>query len=136
MDIHRATISALPIKLYSCSLSSNNHIIQIEEGDFAASHHKTEKLEEEKKLLRAELNHCVEKVHAFYMLFKWVLINNFASLNKSIICICVQMAQLRSAETQLAQVLQERQMADKHNQALRTQMIKAQEKVRIPICRI
>ncbi|MCI4376286.1 hypothetical protein PGIGA_G00186490 [Pangasianodon gigas] len=66
----------------------------------AASVSRTEKLEEEKKLLRAELNRCVEK-----------------------------MAQLRSAETQLAQLLHERQMADKHNQALRTQMIKAQERV-------
>lgn len=43
----------------------NNHIMQIEEGDFAASLGKTEKLEEEKKLLRAELNRCVEKVLAF-----------------------------------------------------------------------
>ncbi|XP_060782186.1 ninein isoform X2 [Neoarius graeffei] len=73
---------------------------QTEEGDCAGSVSRTEKLEEEKKLLRVELNRCVEK-----------------------------MAQLRSAETQLAQLLHERQMADKHNQALRTQMIKAQEKV-------
>ncbi|KAK3573389.1 hypothetical protein QTP86_024623 [Hemibagrus guttatus] len=79
---------------------SSNERSEIEEGDFAASHSRTDKLEKENKLLRAELNHCVEK-----------------------------MAQFRSAETQLAQVLQERQMADKHNQALRTQMIKAQEKV-------
>ncbi|XP_062850901.1 ninein isoform X2 [Trichomycterus rosablanca] len=68
--------------------------------DFVGSASRTKKLEEEKKLLRAELNRCVEK-----------------------------MAQLRSAETQLAQLLQERQTADKHNQALRTQLIKAQDKV-------
>lgn len=55
---------------------------------------------------------------------------NVVSLSKSVICVCIQMAQLRSAETQLAQLLHERQIADKHNQALRTQMIKAQEKVR------
>ncbi|GAA6111066.1 ninein isoform X2 [Tachysurus ichikawai] len=79
---------------------SSNERSEIEEGDFAASNNRTKKLEEEKKLLRAELNRCVEK-----------------------------MAQLRSAETQLAQLLQERQMADKHNQALRTQMIKTQEMV-------
>ncbi|KAK2852512.1 hypothetical protein Q7C36_007713 [Tachysurus vachellii] len=79
---------------------SSNERSEIEEGDFAASNSRTKKLEEEKKLLRAELNRCVEK-----------------------------MAQLRSAETQLAQLLQERQMADKRNQALRTQMIKAQEMV-------
>ncbi|KAF5901596.1 ninein isoform X2, partial [Clarias magur] len=74
--------------------------VEIEEGGFAASVCRTEKLEEEKKLLRAELNRCVEK-----------------------------MAQLRTAETQLAQLLHERQVADKHNQALRTQMVKAQETV-------
>lgn len=73
------------------------------------------------------------------MLHKWVLMlflmlgSNVVSLNKSMIYVCVQMAQLRSAETQLAQLLHERQMADKHNQALRTQMIKAQEKVRTPV---
>ncbi|XP_026796566.3 ninein isoform X3 [Pangasianodon hypophthalmus] len=77
---------------------SSNERSETEAG--AASVSRTEKLEEEKKLLRAELNRCVEK-----------------------------MAQLRSAETQLAQLLHERQMADKHNQALRTQMIKAQERV-------
>ncbi|XP_047668569.1 ninein isoform X3 [Tachysurus fulvidraco] len=79
---------------------SSNERSEIEEGDFAASNNRTKKLEEEKKLLRAELNRCVEK-----------------------------MAQLRSAETQLAQLLQERQTADKNSQALRTQMIKAQETV-------
>lgn len=73
---------------------------EIKDGSFAASVSRTEKLEEEKKLLRTELNRCVEK-----------------------------MAQLRSAETQLAQLLQERQQADKHNKALRTQMIKAQENI-------
>ncbi|XP_058242015.1 ninein isoform X2 [Hemibagrus wyckioides] len=101
---HVLSVDALQHNLEEVMLhhgnGSFNERSEIEEGDFAASHSKTEKLEEEKKLLRAELNHCVEK-----------------------------MAQLRSAETQLAQVLQERQMADKHNQALRTQMIKAQEKV-------
>ncbi|XP_053358384.1 ninein isoform X1 [Clarias gariepinus] len=74
--------------------------VEIEEGGFASPVGRTEKLEEEKKLLRAELNRCVEK-----------------------------MAQLRTAETQLAQLLHERQLADKHNQALRTQMMKAQESV-------
>ncbi|KAF4090474.1 hypothetical protein AMELA_G00052550 [Ameiurus melas] len=73
---------------------------EIKDGAFAASVSRTEKLEEDKKLLRTELNRCVEK-----------------------------MAQLRSAETQLAQLLQERQQADKHNKALLTQMIKAQENI-------
>lgn len=58
---------------------------------------------------------------------------NVVSLSKSMIGACVQMAQLRSAETQLAQLLHERQVADKHNQALRTKMLKAQEKVRSPV---
>lgn len=66
MCTHWAIVLALPIKLYSClSSSSNKHFIQIKEGDFAASVSRTEKLEEEKKLLRAELNRCVEKVHTF-----------------------------------------------------------------------
>uniref|UniRef100_A0A3B1IWI0 Ninein n=1 Tax=Astyanax mexicanus TaxID=7994 RepID=A0A3B1IWI0_ASTMX len=68
--------------------------------DFVAPVIRTEKLEEEKELLKAELNRCVEK-----------------------------MTRYRSLETQFAQLLNERQTSDKHNQALRTQLIKAQEKV-------
>ncbi|KAI5107908.1 ninein isoform X1 [Silurus meridionalis] len=79
---------------------SSSERSEIKEVDYAASVRRTEKLEEEKKLLRAELNRCVEK-----------------------------MAQLRSAETRLAELLHERQIADKNNQVLHTQMIKAQEKV-------
>lgn len=55
----------LTIKHSLCLSTFNIHIIQIEEGDFAASNNRTKKLEEEKKLLRAELNRCVEKVHFF-----------------------------------------------------------------------
>lgn len=39
------------------------------------------------------------------------------------------MTRLRSVETQYVQLLSERQTSDKHNQALRAQLIKAQEKV-------
>ncbi|XP_036430509.1 ninein [Colossoma macropomum] len=80
---------------------SSNERKELENGeDFAVPVNRTEKLDEEKELLRAELNRCVEK-----------------------------MTRLRSVETQLAQLLNERQTADKHNQALRAQLIKAQEKV-------
>lgn len=69
MYTHWAIVLALPIKLYSClSFSSNKHFIQTEEGDCAGSVSRTEKLEEEKKLLRVELNRCVEKVHFFFFL--------------------------------------------------------------------
>ncbi|KAL6487020.1 hypothetical protein MHYP_G00036460 [Metynnis hypsauchen] len=80
---------------------SSNERKELENGeDLVLSVNRTEKLDEEKELLRAELNRCVEK-----------------------------MTRLRSVETHLAQLLNERQTADKHNQALRAQLIKAQEKV-------
>ena len=43
------------------------------------------------------------------------------------------MTRLRSVETQIAQLLSERQTADKHNQALRAQLMKAQEKVTVKV---
>ncbi|KAL7877950.1 hypothetical protein SRHO_G00045930 [Serrasalmus rhombeus] len=80
--------------------SSNERKELENDEDLVVPINRTEKLDEEKELLRAELNRCVEK-----------------------------MTRLRSVETQLAQLLNERQTADKHNQALRAQLIKAQEKV-------
>ncbi|XP_072534333.1 uncharacterized protein nin [Salminus brasiliensis] len=80
---------------------SSNENRELENGeDFVVPVIRTGKLEEEKELLKAELNRCVEKMTRF-----------------------------RSIETQLAQLLNERQTADKHNQALRAQLMKAQEKV-------
>ncbi|XP_076830835.1 uncharacterized protein nin isoform X2 [Brachyhypopomus gauderio] len=87
--------------LHHGSGSSTDRSETMEEVEnFTASVSRTEKLEEEKKLLRAELDRCVEKL-----------------------------ARLRSVESQLAELLRERQTADKHHQALRSQLIKAQEKV-------
>ncbi|KAK1791790.1 hypothetical protein P4O66_013769, partial [Electrophorus voltai] len=100
---HMLTVDALQHTLEEVirhGSGSSNERSEIEAENFTASVSRTEKLEEEKKLLRAELNRCVEKL-----------------------------ARLRSVETQLAELLRERQTADKHQQALRAQLIKAQEKV-------
>ncbi|XP_030628219.1 ninein [Chanos chanos] len=68
--------------------------------DFTTAVSRTDKLKMEKDMLREELNRCVEKI-----------------------------AKLGAVECQLAQLMHEKQVIEKHNQGLHAQLSRAQEKV-------